>query len=229
MKRIDKLHMKHPYAGSRMFCDMLNLDGYAVNRKRIQRLMRLMNIQPIYPKRSLSKPHPDHRIFPYLLRGVEIERPNHVWSTDITYLPLLSGYLYLVAIIDWYSRYVLSWELSNSLSNEFCITALNRALEKYGSPEIFNTDQGSQFTATNFTNLLLSHNIKVSMDGRGRALDNVFIERLWRTVKYEEVYLSDYTNGHDAYRSLKRYFCFYNTKRPHQSLGKLPPLRLYDH
>lgn len=220
---MDKLYLKHPHAGSRMLCDMLNLEGYCVNRKRIRRLMELMGIEAIYPKKNLSKAHLGHKIYPYLLRGVEIAYPNHVWSTDITYIPLNSGFLYLVAVIDWYSRFVLAWELSNSLSNDFCILSLKRALRKYGSPDIFNTDQGSQFTSENFVTILLDREIKVSMDGRGRALDNVFVERLWRSVKYEEVFLADYAGGADAHKGLTRYFTFYNYKRPHSNLGKRPP------
>jgi putative transposase len=227
MRRLDELHLDYPFAGSRMLRGLLCREGHEVNRKRIQRLMYLMDIEAQYPHKNTSKPHPEHRIFPYLLRGMDIMEPNHVWSGDITYLPLRGGFLYLMAIIDWFSRAVLSWELSSSLSGEFCCVALERALRKYGPPRIFNTDQGAQFTAKNFIDILLSRNIQVSMDGRGRALDNVFIERLWRTVKYEEVYIRDYGSGTDAFRNLLRYFKFYNTKRPHSSLDGATPFEVY--
>lgn len=227
MRILDKLHVDHPFAGSRMLSDMLCLRGHEVNRKRIQRLMHLMGIEAIYPKKNLSKPHPGHRIFPYLLRGVEIIRPNHVWSIDITYLPVHGGFLYLVAVIDWFSRCVLAWELSSTLANDFCRSALTRALKKYGYPQIFNSDQGSQFTAEDFLVILLDRNIAVSMDGRGRALDNVFIERLWRTVKYEELFIRDYGDGGEAFVNLTRYFKFYNCKRPHSALDGSTPFEVY--
>ena len=227
MRHIDRLHMEYPFAGSRMLTGLLCRQGYEVNRKRIQRLMHVMGIEAQYPKKSLSKPHPEHRIFPYLLRGVDINRANQVWSIDITYLPLRGGFLYLTAVLDWFSRAVLTWELSSSLSNDFCKAALSRALIKYQPPEIFNTDQGSQFTAADFIELLLGRNVKVSMDGRGRALDNVFIERLWRTVKYEEVYIRDYGDGSDAFSHLARYFRFYNHERPHMSLDGATPFEVY--
>jgi len=227
MNIIDRLHLKHPFAGSRMLCDLLFRRGHVANRKRIVRLMRLMGLEAMYPKQNLSKPHPGHRVFPYLLRGVDIVRPNHVWSIDITYIPLSGGFLYLVAIIDWFSRYVLAWELSNSLVNDFCCIALQRAIGRHASPEIFNSDQGAQFTAENFTSILLSKNILVSMDGRGRALDNVFIERLWRTVKYEEVFIRDYGDGGQAFINLNRYFKFYNQERPHSALSGATPCEVY--
>lgn len=227
MSLMDRLHIDRPFAGSRMLRDLLARKGYEVNRKRIVRLMQIMGIEAIYPKPNLSKPHPGHRIFPYLLRDVEISRPNHVWSTDITYIPLSSGFLYLVAIIDWFSRCVLAWELSNSLTNDFCCVALTRALARYAGPEIFNTDQGSQFSADNFTKILLGKNILVSMDGRGRALDNVFIERLWRTVKYEEIFIRDYGTGEQAFTNLRRYFRFYNHERPHSSLSGATPFEVF--
>jgi len=227
MRLLDQMHLDHPFAGSRMLTGLLGRRGYEVNRKRIQRLMRLMNLEAQYPRKNTSKQHLEHQIFPYLLRGVEITRPNHVWSCDITYLPLRGGFLYLMAVIDWFSRAVLSWELSSSLSGDFCCTALERALRKYGQPIIFNTDQGAQFTAKSFINILLGQGIQVSMDGRGRALDNVFIERLWRTVKYEEVYIRDYGSGSDAFQNLMRYFKFYNTKRPHRSLEGATPFEVY--
>ena len=228
MRIMDRLHLDHPFAGSRMLSDLLCLRGHFVNRKRTQRLMRLMGIEAIYPKKNLSKPHPGHRIFPYLLRNVEIVRPNHVWSIDITYLPVRGGFLYLVAIIDWFSRCVLAWELSSALTNDFCMAALDRALQKNRPPEIFNSDQGAQFTAENFIAMLLAKDIQVSMDGRGRALDNVFIERLWRTVKYEELFIRDYGDGHDAFNNLTRYFKFYNLKRPHSSLAGRTPFDVYE-
>lgn len=227
MRLMDRLHMEYPFAGSRMLTDILCLEGHKVNRKRIRRLMKVMGIEAQYPKKNLSKPHPDHRIFPYLLRGVKVGRANHVWSIDITYLPVRGGFLYLTAILDWFSRAVLAWELSSSLANDFCKAALSRALSMYEPPEIFNTDQGSQFTAADFVEILLGRNVKVSMDGRGRALDNVFIERLWRTVKYEEVYIRDYGDGSDAFAHLSRYFRFYNYKRPHSSLDGATPFEVY--
>lgn len=203
-------------------CRALALEGQSVNRKRAQRLMRLMGLEAIFCKPRTSDPSPGHRVYPYLLRGVPIERLHQVWSIDITYIPMRHGFLYLVAVIEWFSRAVLSWELSNSLCVDFCIEALQRAL-KLATPEIFNSDQGAQFTAQEFCGVLLASNIKISMDGRGRALDNIFIERLWRTVKYEEIYLNDYTSGSDVYAALKRYFHFYNFKRPHSALdGKTP-------
>jgi putative transposase len=227
MRLIDEMHMKWPFAGSRMLSELLGGMGYQVNRKRIRRLMKIMNIEAHYPGKNTSKPHPDHKVYPYLLRGVEITGPNHVWSCDSTYLPLRGGFLYLMAIIDWFSRAVLDWEISSSLAGDFCCISLQRALSKYGPPVIFNTDQGAQFTARTFVDILLNRGIQVSMDGRGRALDNVFIERLWRTVKYEEVYLRDYGSGSEAYQNLKQYFKFYNTERPHSSLDGAKPLDVY--
>ena len=221
MRRIDALYTQRPFFGSRKMAEVLS-----VNRKRVQRLMRSMGIEAIYPKRRTTRPGAGHKIYPYLLRGVAITRPDQVWSTDITYIPLRHGFLYLVAIMDWWSRYVLSWRLSNTLDGRFCQEALDEALS-VGRPEIFNSDQGSQFTAEAFTSRLLSRGIAVSMDGRGRALDNVFIERLWRTVKYEEVYIKDYANGWEAERSLSSYFRFYCEERVHQSLGYRTPASIY--
>jgi putative transposase len=221
MRRIDALYTKRPFFGSRKMAEVLS-----VNRKRVQRLMRSMGIEAIYPKRRTTRLGAGHKIYPYLLRGVEIARPDQVWSTDITYIPLRHGFLYLVAIMDWWSRYVLSWRLSNTLDGRFCQEALEEALSM-GRPEIFNSDQGSQFTAEAFTSRLLSRGIAISMDGRGRALDNVFIERLWRTVKYEEVYIKDYGNGWEAERSLSSYFRFYCEERVHQSLGYRTPASIY--
>lgn len=221
MRRIDELYLKRPYYGSRRIGNELE-----VNRKRVQRLMRQMGLEAIYPKPRTTVRCPQHKIYPYLLRNVEIERPNQVWSTDITYIPLQGGYVYLTAIIDWYSRYVLTWRLSNSLDSTFCIEALEEALAG-GQPEIFNTDQGVQFTSLAFTGCLESRGVAISMDGRGRALDNVFVERLWRTVKYEEVYLKDYDDAWHAEASLSEYFDFYSHERRHQSLDYRTPAEVY--
>jgi putative transposase len=226
MRCIDQLYLKWPFLGSRRLVEFLERKGFAANRKRVQRLMRLMGLEAIYPKRHLSANGTDHRVFPYLLRGVQIVRPNQVWATDITYLPMRHGFLYLVAILDWYSRYVVAWKLSNSLETAFCRDALKEAL-RTGSPEIFNTDQGVQFTSAEFTQVLLDAEVKVSMDGKGRVFDNIFTERLWRSVKYEEVYLKAYEDGWDAQKSLGQYFVFYNTSRPHQALGYQTPAEVY--
>jgi putative transposase len=200
--------------------------GYEVNIKRIRRLMRLMGLEAIYPKPKLSIGLNEYAKYPYLLKDLEVRRPDQVWSTDITYIPMTHGFLYLVAIIDWYSRYVLSWQLSNSLDVSFCLEALKNAL-KYSKPEIFNSDQGSQFTSHEFTSVLESHNIRISMDGRGRFFDNIFIERLWRTLKYENIYLNSYSDGQQLWDGLTRYFHFFNLERPHQSLGYRTPGEIY--
>jgi putative transposase len=222
MTRIDKLTTDYPFYGSRQICEAFALEGDVFNRKRIQRLLRLMGIETVYCRPKTTIRDQSHKIYPYLLRGVRIQRVHHVWSIDITYIRMNRGFLYLTAIIDWYSRFVLAWELSNQMTVDFCLEALSSAW-KHGRPEIFNSDQGSQFTATKFTQELLSRQIKVSMDGKGRAIDNVFIERLWRSVKYEEVYLNDYLTGAEANQRLAKYFKFYNNKRPHSSLdGKTP-------
>lgn len=221
MRRIDELYLQRPYFGSRRVGDELK-----VNRKRVQRLMRLMGLEAIYPKPRTTLRNADHKIYPYLLRNLEIIRPNQVWSTDITYIPMQSGFLYLTAVLDWFSRYVLAWRLSNSLDSTFCIEALEEALVG-GQPEIFNTDQGVQFTSVAFTSCLASRGVAISMDGRGRALDNVFIERLWRTVKYEEVYLKDYDDAWQAETSLREYFEFYCHGRRHQALEKRTPAEVY--
>ena len=226
MEMIDKQYLKTPFYGSRKMVIYLTSEGYFVNRKRVQRLMKLMNIQAVYPKPNLSKNRQEHKIYPYLLKGVKIDRPNFVWSTDITYIPVRQGFLYLAAIIDWYSRYVFSWRLSNTLDVTFCIDALEEALEK-GCPEIFNSDQGSQFTSNEFTERLLSKEIKISMDGRGRVFDNIFIERLWRTVKYEDIYLKGYETGKDVKEGLSAYFQFYNNERFHQALGYRTPKEVH--
>ena len=204
----------------------LGEQGYAVNAKRVRRLMRQMGLEAIYPKPRLSDPGPGHKIYPYLLRGLKIDRPDQVWSSDITYIRLRQGFVYLVAMMDWFSRYVLAWEVSISLESAFCVAALDWALTRK-RPEIFNTDQGSQFTSEVFTNRLEKQDITISMDGRGRAIDNIFIERLWRTVKYEEVYLKDYVDVLEAIANLKSYFSFYNHERPHQSLGYQTPAAIY--
>ena len=221
MRRIDELYLQWPFLGSRKLALTLG-----VNRKRVQRLMRLMGIEAVGPKRLTTRPGAGHTIYPYLLRNLRIERADQVWSTDITYIPLRHGFLYLVAIMDWYSRYVLSWRLSNTLEGSFCLEALDEALSK-SHPEIFNSDQGRQFTAVRFTGRLRSIGVAISMDGRGRALDNVFIERLWRSVKYEEVYLRDYADGWEAEECLSRYFDFYCERRIHQSLGYQTPSAVY--
>jgi len=200
--------------------------GYQVNHKRVERLMRLMGLQAIVPGPHTSRPHPEHLVYPYLLRGLTISTPNQVWCADITYVPMWRGYLYLVALMDWFSRYVLAWELSNSLEALFCLEALDRALES-AQPGIFNSDQGTQFTSEEFTGRLLSAGVRISMDGRGRVMDNIFIERLWRSVKYEEIYVRDYEDGTAARKRLAQYFRFYNTERPHQSLGNCTPAELY--
>ena len=221
MRRIDKQYLQTPFYGSRRMAVELS-----VNRKRVQRLMRTMGLEAIYPKPRTTNRSPGHKIYPYLLRNLAITRPDQVWSTDITYLPMQHGFLYLVAVMDWFSRYVLAWRLSNTLEGSFCLEALDEALSMT-QPEIFNTDQGSQFTATSFTARLAERGVAISMDGRGRALDNVFIERLWRTVKYEEVYTKDYRNGWQAEQSLRDYFQFYCHRRRHQSLDYRTPAEVY--
>jgi putative transposase len=227
MRRMDELHLEHPFAGSRMLRDLLNLEGHRVGRKRVATLMRRMGIEAIYRKRNTSRPHPDHQVYPYLLRHLCIDRPNQVWASDITYIPMARGFVYLVAVIDWYTRKVLAWRLSNTLSTDFCVDALEEALAKYGSPEIFNTDQGCQFTSIEFTAVLKIHGVKISMDGKGRWRDNVFVERLWKSVKYEEVYLRAYDTVSDARAGLGRYFGFFNTRRPHTSLDWRTPDAVY--
>jgi putative transposase len=226
MRLIDEQYMKHPEFGSPRMTDWLRDQGYNVNRKRVARLMQRMGLQAITPGPHTSKPAPGHKVYPYLLRGVEIERVNQAWGTDITYIPMQHGFMYLSAVIDWYSRYILSWELSNSLDSLFCIAALERALEQ-GTPEIFNTDQGSQFTSEAFTGVLLDKQVSVSMDGRGRAIDNVFIERLWWTLKYEDVYPKAYSDGHSLYRGLDAYFRYYNCERKHSALDKQTPAEVF--
>jgi putative transposase len=227
MREIDAVYLANPAYGSRTITAVLSNGGWAVNRKRVQRLMRLMNLAGVTPKRNTSKPTPGHRVFAYLLRNVAITHPDHVWSTDITYVPMRHGFVYLTAVMDWYSRYVLSWKLSNRLEGSFCLEALDAALAR-GQPEVFNTDQGTQFTAAAFVNRLLDRSVAVSMDGRGRALDNVFIERLWRTVKYQELYLREYESVADVEEGLTLYFDTYNHERPHQALDNLTPAKVYE-
>ena len=224
MRHLDALHLRYPFYGARRLRDaLLDEHGLIVNRKHVRRLMVLMDIRAVYPgNKGTSKPDKTHRIYPYLLRNITISRPNQVWCTDITYLPMARGFAYLVAIMDWHSRKVLSWRVSNVMDTDFCIEALNEAIDRYGVPKIFNTDQGSQFTSKAFTGVLKQHDIRISMDGKGRWIDNVFIERLWRSVKYEEVYLHAYESLTQARRGLKKYFEFYNTKRKHQTLKAKP-------
>lgn len=226
MNLIDEEYTRHPFYGSRKMTVCLRELGYFINRKRIQRLMRLMGLEAIYPKPNLSKHSEKHKVYPYLLRGIDIIRPNQVWATDITYIRLSSGFVYLAAILDWASRYVLAWRLSNSLDSSFCLEALEESFE-FGKPEIFNSDQGTQFTSEAFTGKLLDRKIRISMDSRGRALDNVFVERLWRSVKYEEVYLKDYQTVREAEEGLARYFDFYNRERFHQALDYKTPEKAY--
>lgn len=226
MRVIDQLYLDRPFYGAPRMTDWLQELGYPVNHKRVERLMRVMGVQAILPGPHTNRPHPTHRVYPYLLRDLAVERPNQVWCADITYVPMPRGFLYLVAVLDWFSRYVLAWELSNTLEAAFCIEAVERALRR-ARPEIFNTDQGAQFTAAEFTGRLERAGVKVSMDGRGRALDNVMVERLWRTVKYEDLYVRDYADGIAVRQGLARYFRFYNTDRPHQGLGKRTPAAVH--
>jgi putative transposase len=226
MRLIDELYLRRPFYGSPRITDWLRDLGWQVNEKRVARLMRLMGLQAVVPGPHTSRPHPEHRVYPYLLRGLAIVAPDEVWCADITYIPMYRGFLYLVAVMDWFSRYVLAWELSNTLESGFCVVALNQALGR-GRPGIFNTDQGAQFTSEDFTGSLEASGVRVSMDGRGRVMDNLFVERLWRTVKYEEVYLRDYADGIAARSGLAEYFHFYNTERRHQSLGRRTPEAVY--
>lgn len=227
MRIIDETYLLYPFFGSRLMTLWLDREGHAVNRKRVQRLMRLMGLEVIYAKPNLSRPHPEHLVYPYLVRNLAVVRSNQVWASDITYIPIEGGFAYLYAIIDWFSRYVLAWELSNTLDASFCVTAAERALATYGTPEISNTDQGCQFTATEFTQVWQARGVKISMDGKGRCLDNVFVERLWRTVKYNEVYLRSYVSLLDAQAHLGRFFELYNERRPHSSLDGATPGEVY--
>ena len=228
MRRMDELHLKLPFFGSRMMTQILKAEGSAVNRKRVQRLMRLMGLESTAPKPNTSKPAPEHAVYPYLLRNLTVSRINQVWAADITYIPMARGFVYLVAVIDWYSRRVLAWRLSNTLETTFCVEAVNEAVARYGCPEIFNTDQGSQFTSEEFTSVLLALEIKISMDGKGRCIDNIFVERLWRSLKYEEVYLYAYDTVQMARAGIACYFDFFNDERPHKALGYQTPASFYD-
>lgn len=227
MRKIDALFMKHPFYGSRQIARHLAREGERVGRHRVRRLMRLMGLQAIWRAPKTSKPHPEHRIYPYLLKGLAITRANRVWCADITYIPMRRGFLYLVAIMDWATRKVLSWKLSNTMDADFCVEALDEAMARHGKPEIFNTDQGSQFTSGDFTGRLLDASVKISMDGRGRCMDNIFIERLWRSLKYEAVYLVEMTDGFHAERVIGDWIAFYNTERPHSSFGGRTPDEVY--
>ena len=229
MRRIDELFTAWPFLGSRRMTVLLRAEGHAVNRKRIRRLMREMGIAALGPKPRTTKPAPGHKIYPYLLRGLAIARPNQVWCADITYIPIGRGFLYLVAIMDWASRAVLSWRLSNTLDGSFCVSALEEALARFGKPDIFNTDQGCQFTAAAFTGTLAAAGVRISMDGRGRWMDNVFIERLWRSLKHEEVYLKGYADGSEAKAGIASWIGFYNIRRPHQALGNRAPMAVWRH
>jgi putative transposase len=228
MRLIDEEYTAHPSLGTRGMRDRLERRGRKVNRKRVGRLMRLMGLRSVAPKPNTSAPRKEHEIYPYLLRGLEVTRSNQVWCSDITYIPMASGFVYLTAVMDWYSRRVLSWEISTTMDDGFCVSALESAMRRFGVPEIFNTDQGAQYTGRAFTEALKARGVRISMDGKGRALDNIFVERLWRTVKYEEVYLKEYGSVGELVRSLKRYFEYYNTDRPHQSLGRRTPAEAYD-
>jgi putative transposase len=227
MRQIDKLHLEYPFAGSRMLQGLLAADGHQAGRLHVSTLMKRMGIEAIYRRPNTSKPAPGHKIYPYLLRKLPVTRPNQVWAMDITYIPMRRGFVYLAAVVDWFSRRVLSWRLSISMETYFCIEAVEEALARYGKPEIFNTDQGSQFTSEAFTSLLIKYDIKISMDGKGAWRDNVFIERVWKSVKYEEVYLHAYDAVPEARASIGRYLTFYNTRRPHSSLDRKTPDQAY--
>ena len=227
MRLIDEQYMKTPSWGSRSMRNFLRRLGYKTNRKRVQRLMRLMGLEAIYPKPRTSRPHPEHKVYPYLLRGMTIDRPNQVWATDITYIPMRRGFMYLVAVMDWYSRKVLSFKLSNTLDADFCVDALKQALDRYGPPQIFNTDQGAQFTSKEFIATLKSNGVSISMDGKGRVQDNIFIERLWWTVKHQYLYLYAFDNGSELRAGLRQWFEFYNSQRSHQALDDMTPDEVY--
>ena len=227
MRLIDEIHLQYPFYGSRRIRDELEDRGHGVNRKRVQRLMRQMGLQALYPRRRTSQPGKGHKIYPYLLRDLPIECPNQVWAADICYIPMARGFMYLVAIMDWHSRRVLSWRVSNTLDTDFCLDALQEALRRFGAPEIFNTDQGAQFTSETFTRALKDQGIQISMDGKGRWVDNVFVERLWRSVKYEDVYLRAYETPADLRQGLARYFDFYNARRRHSALDRRTPDTVY--
>jgi putative transposase len=228
MRRIDELHLEYPFYGSRRMSVVLRDDGWVVNRKRAQRLMRVMGLETLYQKPNTSRPHPDHKVYPYLLRGLIIDRPNQVWCADITYVPMAKGFVYLVAIMDWFSRRVLAWRLSITMETDFCVDALRDAMDRHGRPEIFNTDQGVQFTSAAFLDELSSRGVRISMDGKGRFLDNIFIERLWRSLKYEEVYIKAYGSVAEARQGIGAWLGFYNEKRPHQALGYRTPRAVHE-
>jgi putative transposase len=227
MRRMDELHLEFPFAGSRMLRDLLAAEGSTLGRRHTTSLMRVLGIEAVYRKPNTTKPAPGHKIYPYLLRGLKIDRPNQVWATDITYIPMARGFVYLCAVMDWYARRILAWRLSNSMEADFCVDVLEEAISVYGKPAIFNTDQGSQFTGAAFTGVLIKNEVAISMDGKGAWRDNVFIERFWRSVKYEEVYLKAYDDVPDARASLGRYLDFYNTRRPHSSLDRRTPDQAY--
>ena len=227
MRRIDELHLEYPFAGARMLRDFLTREGVRIGRKHVSTLMRRMGIEALYRKPNTSKRHPAHAVHPYLLHGLSIDRPNQVWAMDITYIPMARGFVYLAAVVDWHTRRVMSWRLSITMTTDFCLEALEDAIHRHGKPEIFNTDQGSQFTSEAFTGLLKQHGIRISMDGKGCWRDNVFVERLWRSIKYEEVYLKAYGSVSHARESLGRYIRFYNSVRPHSSLDRRTPDEVY--
>jgi putative transposase len=227
MRRIDELHLEYPFAGSRMLRDFLNREGIVIGRERVKRLMDRMGVQAIYRRPNTSKPAPGHKIFPYLLRGVKVGRPNQVWAMDITYIPMARGFVYLTAVVDWCTRRILSHRISITMEADFCIEALEEAIARYGKPDIFNTDQGSQFTSSAFIGVLMANKIAISMDGKGAWRDNVFVERIWKSIKYEEVYLRAYDSVGDARASLGRYIGFYNQRRPHSSLDRMTPDEAY--
>jgi putative transposase len=228
MRRMDELYLAYPFYGSRRMAAVLRREGWAVNRKRVRRLMRLMGLWAIYQKPNTSRQHPEHKVYPYLLRGLTIDRANQVWCADITYIPMAKGFVYLVAVMDWFSRRVLAWRVSITMETDFCLEALRDAMERHGPPDIFNTDQGAQFTSTDFVGELAGRKVRISMDGRGRYLDNIFIERLWRSLKYEEVFIKAYDAVIEARRSIGKWFEFYNDERPHQALYYRTPREMFE-
>jgi putative transposase len=228
MRRLDELYMATPFYGTRRMVAVLRREGWSVNRKRVRRLMRLMGLEAIYQKPNTSRRQPEHKVYPYLLRGLSIDRPNQVWCADITYIPMARGFVYLVAVMDWFSRRVLAWRLSITMETEFCVEALQEAMARHGQPEIFNTDQGVQFTSAGFLDELQTRGVRVSMDGRGRFLDNIFIERLWRSLKYEDIFIKAYETVAAARAGIDGWLTFYNDERPHQALGYLPPRAVYE-
>ena len=228
MRRMDELYLAYPFYGSRRMVAVLRREGWTVNRKRVRRLMRLMGLWAIYQKPNTSRPHPEHTVYPYLLRGLTIDRPNQVWCADITYIPMAKGFVYLVAVMGWFSRRVLAWRVSITMDTEFCVEALREAMERFGQPDIFNTDQGAQFTSADFVGELAGRKVRISMDGRGRYLDNIFIERLWRSLKYEEVFIKAYGAVIEARRSIGKWLEFYNDERPHQALDYRTPREIFE-